>query len=94
MPNKFHHVKSAQLDPARSHECHWPGCHLQVPAAQWGCKAHWMSLPKIIRDRIWAAYTLGQEDDHSLVSEEYLDAASQAQRWITAYKAAASAPRP
>jgi hypothetical protein len=90
-PNKYHHVRSAVLDPERSHECHWPDCHVQVPAAKWGCKDHWLALPKAIRDRIWNAYTLGQEDAHELVSQAYLDAASAAQSWIRSYLAAANA---
>lgn len=65
----------------RAHACHWPGCQKQVPPAMWGCRAHWFSLPKSIRDRIWRAYRPGQEVDMQ-PSEEYLSAALEAQRWI------------
>jgi len=34
------------------HTCHWPGCNKEVPPAMWGCKTHWFSLPKRLRDRI------------------------------------------
>lgn len=65
----------------RTHPCHWPGCDKQVPPAMWGCKAHWMRLPKILRDRIWNAYNPGQERDMS-PSAEYLQVADDVQRWI------------
>jgi hypothetical protein len=66
----------------RKHHCHWTGCDAQVPPAMWGCKAHWYKLPKILRDRIWAAYVPGQEVDMS-PSEEYLQVADDVQRWIS-----------
>lgn len=47
----------------------------------WGCKRHWMLLPKRLRDRVWAAYRPGQEDAMD-PSDEYLDAAAEVQRWI------------
>lgn len=94
MANKYAHVRSARVDPSTNHTCHWPDCHIQVPRAHWGCREHWMALPKAIRDRIWNAYQAGQEDDRELVSEAYIDAASAAQNWIRSYLAASRAPRP
>lgn len=47
----------------------------------WGCRAHWFALPKTIRDRIWRAFRPGQEKSFS-PSQEYLDAAAEAQRFI------------
>jgi hypothetical protein len=88
MTNKFHHVKSARLDPTDSHECHWPGCRMQVPRAMHMCREHWLTLPKMLRDRIWAAYEVGQEADQRLVSAEYVDAASAARRWAETFLAA------
>jgi hypothetical protein len=89
MPNKYAHVKGASLSTSSAHGCAWPGCPVQVPRARWGCKAHWLALPLMIRTRIWDAYTMGQENDPALVSDEYLDAASAAQRWIDTYRRAA-----
>lgn len=66
----------------REHECHWPGCKRQVPPAQWGCKQHWFKLPKLLRDKVWAAYRPGQEVDMT-PSEEYLAVAREVQRWIS-----------
>jgi len=87
MPNKFAHVKNATLaDGAK--DCAWPGCKVQVPLARWGCQDHWALLPKLLRTRIWEAYTLGQETDLGQVRQEYLDAASAAERWITSFLAA------
>ena len=65
----------------RKHHCHWPGCSVQVPPAKWGCLMHWRQLPKVLRDKIWAAYAPGQEVDLS-PSDEYLEVAEEVQRWI------------
>jgi hypothetical protein len=45
------------------HNCRWVGCTKKVPLNMWGCKTHWFMLPKAIRDKIWASYRPGQEDD-------------------------------
>jgi hypothetical protein len=91
--NKYAHVRGAKLDPTRSHECHWPGCKLQVAAAKWGCKSHWEALPKDIRAAIWDAYEIGQEDDPNLVSEAYIEASKRALAWIDTNKLADSVSR-
>ncbi len=64
-----------------THTCHWPGCGRSVSPAMWGCKLHWFTLPKRLRDRIWATYRPGQEIDKR-PSETYLDAAQAVQHWI------------
>lgn len=84
MPSKKAYVM--REGQTRDHECHWPGCGKQVPPAMWGCKYHWFRLPKSIRDKIWAAYAPGQEKGEASVSQEYFDAANEAQRWIEDYK--------
>lgn len=67
------------------HTCHWPGCEARVPPRLWGCKRHWYTLPKTIRDRIWATYRRGQERDKA-PSAAYLDAAREARDWALAYE--------
>lgn len=47
----------------------------------WGCKAHWFTLPKVLRDRIWATYRRGQEITKR-PSAEYIQAAKDVQEWI------------
>jgi len=47
----------------------------------WGCKAHWFSLPKRLRDRIWQTYMPGQERRMD-PSDEYLQVAREVQDWI------------
>jgi hypothetical protein len=69
-----------------THTCHWPGCGKEVPPAMWGCKAHWFSLPRDLRARIWATYRRGQEVTKT-PSPEYLAAARDVQTWITAFQA-------
>jgi hypothetical protein len=68
------------------HTCHWPGCGKEVPPAMWGCSPHWFSLPKHLRDRIWATYRRGQEITKT-PSPEYLEAALAVQDWIAGFKA-------
>lgn len=79
---KAAHVRSQGQD--RRHECHWPGCQRQVPPAMWGCRQHWFSLPKHLRDAIWDAYVPGQEQRMD-PSEEYLAVAHEVQEWIKAH---------
>lgn len=78
---KVEHVRRARQD--RNHECHWPGCEVQVPPAMWGCRRHWFKLPKALRDRVWAAYVPGQEQRLD-PSREYLAVAREVQDWIKA----------
>lgn len=63
------------------HHCHWPGCTVKVPPMLWGCRKHWYTLPKPIRDRIWATYRPGQETTKD-PSAEYLEAANDAREWV------------
>lgn len=68
-----------------AHTCHWPRCGQAVPAAMWGCKGHWFTLPKHLRDRIWETYRRGQEITKS-PSAEYIAAAKAVQEWIAQYQ--------
>jgi hypothetical protein len=79
LQEKVAHVKRARQD--RQHGCHWPGCTAQVPPAMWGCTRHWYMLPKHLRDRIWAEYRPGQEEDMK-PSIAYIANAQAAQDWI------------
>lgn len=81
---KVAHVKAA--DQTRRHRCHWPGCEKQVPPAMWGCKLHWYKLPAALRDRIWRAYDLGQEET-GRPSAIYVQVAREVQDWIRAHQA-------
>ena len=63
------------------HTCHWPGCDKEVRPAMLGCKTHWFSLPKRLRDRIWATYRPRQEITKT-PSPEYVAAALEVQQWI------------
>jgi hypothetical protein len=76
---KVDHVLKARK--TREHACHWPGCDRQCKPAMWGCRAHWFKLPKSLRDRIWLAYAIGQEDRMD-PSAEYVAVAREAQDWI------------
>lgn len=76
---KVAHVKAAAQ--SRNHACHWPGCEKQVPPAMWGCTRHWFMLPRRIRNDIWNAYRIGQEETLT-PSRDYVTAARAAQDWI------------
>lgn len=77
--NKAKYVLSQSQN--RDHTCHWPGCPKQVPPALWGCASHWYTLPKELRDRVWAEYVPGQEISMT-PSEAYLEVAMEVERWI------------
>lgn len=49
----------------------------------WGCKTHWFTLPKHLRDKIWRTYRPGQEKTMT-PSPAYVEAAQQVQAWIAA----------
>ena len=78
---KVAHVKRA--GQTRDHRCHWPQCNRQVPPAMWGCRDHWYTLPKYLRDKIWQTYRSGQEATMS-PSRSYVDAAREVEAWIIA----------
>lgn len=63
------------------HTCHAAGCQKRVPEAMFMCRAHWFSLPKAMRDAIWATYRPGQEDDKS-ITPEYSRTAQECVRLI------------
>lgn len=63
------------------HHCHWPGCTKEVPPKMWGCKEHWFTLPKSLRDQVWATYRPGQEITKT-PSAAYLHVADKVQQWI------------
>lgn len=67
-----------------SHTCHWPGCRRVVPPRMWGCRNHWFTLPKRLRDAIWREYRPGQEIDKN-PSKEYLEVADEVQKWCYQY---------
>lgn len=64
------------------HQCLWRGCGRFVSARLWGCKQHWYQLPPEIRDRIFAAYRVGQSI--ATASDEYRAAIAEADRWVAA----------
>ncbi|MFN3387484.1 MAG: hypothetical protein ACK40O_01020 [Allosphingosinicella sp.] len=77
-PKVTHVRRSGQT---RKHHCHWPGCDRQVPPAKWGCRQHWFKLPPNLRERIWQAYQIGQEES-GRPSAAYVAVAREAQEWI------------
>lgn len=68
------------------HACHWDGCERECPPAMWGCRQHWFTLPKFLRDQVWRAYVPGQEVTKT-PSQRYLLVAGMVQKWIAYYKA-------
>lgn len=66
-----------------AHTCHATGCTTPVAPRMFMCKPHWFSLPKRLRDRIWATYRPGQEDDKNPTAE-YCRVARECVRHIAA----------
>lgn len=86
---KAAHVgREAARNTTFDHHCHWPGCTLAVPPAMWGCKHHWFSIPKSLRDEIWRTYSPGQELTKD-PSPEYVAAAKAVRDWIYSRQAPA-----
>ena len=50
----------------------------------WGCKEHWFTLPKFLRDEIWLRYVAGQEVTKT-PSHEYIVIAELTRLWIDNY---------
>jgi hypothetical protein len=63
--------------PNQIHICGWPDCRRPVPLEMWGCKPHWFTLPKEIRDEIWQSY-----GSRGKLSPEWLAANEKALTWI------------
>ena len=63
------------------HHCHARGCKVDVPPARFMCRRHWMTLPKPMRDAIWATYEPGQEVT-KVPSPSYLQNARAAIEWL------------
>ena len=61
----------------RSHGCHATACRVAVQPEMLMCRRHWFTVPKAIRDRVWATYRSGQCDDMN-PSAEYCEAAKAA----------------
>ena len=80
MTSKADYVR-LQPVAAGNHHCHWPGCTKQVLPPMWGCKAHWFTLPPVLRAKVWAAYVPGQEVTLT-PSDAYLAVANEVQAWI------------
>lgn len=66
-----------------AHHCHATGCKTSTPPEMFVCRRHWFSLPKAMRDRIWATYRPGQCDDWQ-PSAAYCDAATEAVKFLAA----------
>ena len=64
-----------------THTCHAPGCGIPVPPRLFMCRTHWRMLPPSLRERIWATYRPGQENDKQ-PSGDYLDAARRAVEYL------------
>lgn len=79
-PKKNYVRQRLRSDPG-AHHCHWPDCNQRVPAATWGCRRHWMMLPKYLRDRVWLAFRPGQEETKT-PSRAYVAVAKDVQDWI------------
>jgi hypothetical protein len=68
------------------HTCHAAGCSTPVPPKMFMCRRHWFMLPKVMRDAVWATYVPGQEVRKD-PSREYIDASTEAIRWLADYEA-------
>lgn len=66
------------------HTCHADSCTVPVPRKMFMCKRHWYTLPKSMRDEVWLAYALGQENDWGLVTDDYLEVTQRCIEYVAA----------
>lgn len=59
------------------HRCPAPGCEEQVPYEMLACRAHWFSIPKLLRVELWHAYRR-----HGIGSDEHTAAIDSAIRFL------------
>ena len=52
------------------HTCPHPDCAASVPLDMYSCRPHWFSLPKQIRDEIWAGYREGRLSNRWLAADK------------------------
>lgn len=63
------------------HRCHARGCNTPVPPKLLMCRRHWFMVPPALRDRVWATYRPGQEEDKR-PSVAWMEAADAAIRSV------------
>lgn len=62
-----------------AHRCPSPGCTARVPHGRFACRSHWFTIPKNLRDELWAAFR-----NHGVLSEEYAEAATACEAFLSA----------
>lgn len=72
------------MSARRLHECAAPGCSEQISLSLLMCKPHWYSLPKRLRDAVWAAYRAGKVTGR--LGREYVAAVRAAQAWLEEHR--------
>lgn len=56
------------------HRCPAPGYTEAVPSDRYACRAHWFSIPRELRDRLWMAYRYnGPLSDEHVAAMEACD---------------------
>ena len=66
---------------SRGRSCFWAGCPKAVRPSMLCCRDPWYRLPKAVRDRIWAAYRPGQEED-GVLSPAYVEALREVRAFV------------
>lgn len=74
-----------------THFCGWPNCRERVPGKLLMCRAHWYSLPSLLRHRILSTYVPGQSVADW--SEDYKRAYDAVQAWIAQHGRGAAPSR-
>lgn len=66
-----------------THRCPSPGCPVRVPSSRFACLDHWRSIPKPLRDELWAAYK-----NHGVLSDQHVAAMGACSDFLKAEAAA------
>lgn len=57
-----------------SKRCEVDNCTQQVPTDMLMCRRHWFLVPKDIRDRVWAGYHRGMDEEYEVAVAAAIDA--------------------
>ena len=66
-----------------AHTCHATSCEVKTSPEMFMCRKHWFMLPKVMRNKIYSTYRVGQCDDWA-ISKEYSEVAKECVRFIAA----------
>jgi hypothetical protein len=59
---------------AGTHECPYKTCERNVTSRYLACRAHWMKVPRHLREELYEAARIGSLEDYTAVRTEAIEA--------------------